>query len=397
VIDAIIEAKRILTLSRSLSQRANTYSRRITAEETSLTEEVSSLQRAVDIATTEATQRFQESPEWVTVLKQLENAQSVLHGNGPGGDLRKYTKVKKPWLLDLLIGPSSNVVSIRKDESLKLKEDYHHFRNRSAYIMFCFSATVHLGIAWAKARAEANEAFTLTPVILVGIQMFLCWLLYFYTATALRESVLKCNGSLIKPWWIHHHYWSIGTCILMLSLPVDSPSFVKANRMFLNWACLQAVVIILQNRYQRRRMYTRIALGKNSAMDVVAGESSGGSQGLLLLYPMLFAMQGLQAMVGVEMMMHTYPAMLSAEGFLELEERGSDLWGSRGVFVVGVMMLYMGSMNFLFTVMTIMQKKVARKKEQKRVTVMQNVTASQNDLVALGRVSATGAAAKKAM
>jgi len=144
-------------------------------------------------------------------------------------------------------------------------------------------------------------------------------------------------------------------------------------------------------------MYTRIALGKNSAMDVVAGESSGGSQGLLLLYPMLFAMQGLQAMVGVEMMMHTYPAMLSAEGFLELEERGSDLWGSRGVFVVGVMMLYMGSMNFLFTVMTIMQKKVARKKEQKRVTVMQNVTASQNDLVALGRVSATGAAAKKAM
>lgn len=35
-------------------------------------------------------------------------------------------------------------------------------------------------------------------------------------------------------------------------------------------------------------MYTRIALGKSSAMDVVSGESSGTSGQLLLLYPMLF-------------------------------------------------------------------------------------------------------------
>jgi hypothetical protein len=41
-------------------------------------------------------------------------------------------------------------------------------------------------------------------------------------------------------------------------------------------------------------MYTRIALGKSSAMDVVGGESSGSAGQLLLLYPMLFALQGLQ-------------------------------------------------------------------------------------------------------
>lgn len=33
--------------------------------------------------------------------------------------------------------------------------------------------------------------------------------------------------------------------------------------------------------------YTRIALGKSRAMDVVGGESSGASGQLLLLYPML--------------------------------------------------------------------------------------------------------------
>lgn len=57
--------------------------------------------------------------------------------------------------------------------------------------------------------------------------------------------------------------------------------------------------MMVQNRYQRRRMYTRIALGKNRAMDVVSGESSGGSGQLLILYPLLFALQILQCWIGV--------------------------------------------------------------------------------------------------
>ena len=60
----------------------------------------------------------------------------------------------------------------------------------------------------------------------------------------------------------------------------------------------QGVVMMVQNRYQRRRMYTRIALGKNRAMDVVSGESSGGSGQLAILYPMLFALQLLQCWIG---------------------------------------------------------------------------------------------------
>lgn len=55
------------------------------------------------------------------------------------------------------------------------------------------------------------------------------------------------------------------------------------------WSCFQALVMMVQNRYQRRRMYTRIALGKNTAMDVVSGESSGSSGQLFLLYPLLFS------------------------------------------------------------------------------------------------------------
>lgn len=55
------------------------------------------------------------------------------------------------------------------------------------------------------------------------------------------------------------------------------------------WSAFQAVVMLVQNLYQRRRMYTRIALGKNNAMDVVSGESSGSQGQLFVLYPMLFS------------------------------------------------------------------------------------------------------------
>ena len=56
--------------------------------------------------------------------------------------------------------------------------------------------------------------------------------------------------------------------------------------------------MMLQNRYQRRRMYTRIALGKNRAMDVVSGETSGGSGQLIILYPLLFGLQLGQCWIG---------------------------------------------------------------------------------------------------
>jgi hypothetical protein len=87
--------------------------------------------------------------------------------------------------------------------------------------------------------------------------------------------------------------------MIMLSLPVDSPSVAHSVQTFLWWAILQGAVILMQNRYQRRRMYTRIALGKCSAMDVVAGESSASAGQLLLLYPLLFALQGLQVRRGL--------------------------------------------------------------------------------------------------
>ena len=68
--------------------------------------------------------------------------------------------------------------------------------------------------------------------------------------------------------------------------------------------------------YQRTRLYTRIALGKARAMDVVSGESSGNFGQLVLLYPLLFWLQALQANIGVSMMLRGYGALFSPEGWL---------------------------------------------------------------------------------
>lgn len=61
----------------------------------------------------------------------------------------------------------------------------------------------------------------------------------------------------------------------------QSPSESWASRSFVFW----------WRRYQRTRLYTRVALGKARAMDVVSGESSGNFGQLVLLYPLLFWLQ----------------------------------------------------------------------------------------------------------
>ena len=57
--------------------------------------------------------------------------------------------------------------------------------------MFVTGAALSLGLHNAQLRSQAHEAFSLTPPFMVGVQIFLCWMLYLYTALALRENVLK--------------------------------------------------------------------------------------------------------------------------------------------------------------------------------------------------------------
>lgn len=345
------------TRARSLSQRVSTYNLRVVGESDALAEEIKSLQSALQEAKTAACQTGEDDN--AETLEQLATASQVLRGMGPGGDLRKLLPVKNPWLLSALVGRHINVVTLQRTQGIRLKEEYHEYRSRRGWIMFVTSTLLLLALHRARARTQSGQPLTFTPPIMVGVQFLLLFMLIFFTGLALRESVLKVNGSRIRSWWIEHHYWSIATCAILLLLPVDSASVQFCVNKFLWWAWWQSLIMILQNRYQRSRLVTRIALGKAMAMDVVSGESSGNFGQLVLLYPLLFWLQALQANIGFMMVRRGWGAASAApsEGWLDLEKHESDLRGSRGVLLVGVLMLIMAICNFRNTVATILQKR----------------------------------------
>lgn len=62
------------------------------------------------------------------------------------------------------------------------------------------------------------------------------------TVGSLRQQSRGClqvNGSGIRAWWIRHHYWSIATCMLVLTLPVDSLSVQIFVKKWVWWSCWQ--------------------------------------------------------------------------------------------------------------------------------------------------------------
>lgn len=349
-------ASKLKARARSLSQRVSTYNLRVVGETDALGEEIKSLQSALQEARNAAHRSEEENIE---ALELITAASDVLRGLGPGGDLRKLLPVKIPWLLSALVGRHINVVTLQRNQGIRLKEEYHEYRDQRGWIMFLSSTLLLLALHRARSRSQSGQSLTFTPPIMVGVQLLLLFMLSFFTGLALRESVLKVNGSRIRSWWIEHHYWSIATCAILLLLPVDSASVQFCVNKFLWWAWWQSLIMILQNRYQRKRLVTRIALGKAMAMDVVSGESSGNFGQLLLLYPLLFWLQGLQANIGFIMVRRGWSAASAApsEGWLDLEKHESDLRGSRGVLLVGGLMLIMAICNFRNTVATILQKR----------------------------------------
>ena len=91
---------------------------------------------------------------------------------------------------------------LQRMERIRLKEQYHAFRDKMGVLMYVIGAALSLGLHNAQKRSRANEAFSLTPPFMVGVQMFLCWMLYLYTALALRENVLKVSRPVHLSWML---------------------------------------------------------------------------------------------------------------------------------------------------------------------------------------------------
>lgn len=152
--------------------------------------------------------------------------------------------------------------------------------------------------------------------------------------------MLRVNGARIRAWWIRGHYYSIAACAVALTWP-DGAGRRAFGRRYQCWAAAQGLVFSLQNRYQRKRTYTRIALGRASAMDVAAGEATAVGGQLRLLFPMLFALQA--AELGCAL------AVLRGA-------RADRLWQP---WAVGALLAVQGAGNFLYTAAALFEKRRA--------------------------------------
>mmetsp|Transcript_21446 Transcript_21446/g.29805 ORF Transcript_21446/g.29805 Transcript_21446/m.29805 type:complete len:391 (+) Transcript_21446:90-1262(+) len=359
--DTVIQSDKRVSQCRALSERVGTHLQRTRAALDVLSGEATTLQQSI----MEQQRYYKDHKEKLepSVWDNLVRAQHIFEGGGPGDDLRKLIpkKDQHALIIRLLLGNTVNIVSKSRAESLALKEDYYAFKDSNAWWFLVFSLVLYAGHRYVIHLEQAQAPITFVPPLKVGLLMFLCWLLYFYVAISLRENVLKANGSKLLSWWIYHHYYSILLVLLMLTLPVDSPAVNSYSGHYLAWCVGQGVVMVLQNRYQRRRMYTRIALGKDSNMDVVAGESSGTSGQLLFLIPFLFGLQLMQFLVGLQIVQHTWRSLLTPQGWLTMEEHASDLRGSRGACVCGLLFVRMAIGNFVATMHSLAKKREFRK------------------------------------
>ncbi|KAH6832092.1 TMPIT-like protein [Perilla frutescens var. hirtella] len=325
------EVARLVEQAKELQEAAASLISRTSREEDALRQRVASLDSRINsLRTSKHDDKLEE---------ELVRARYVLSE----GDAAAFLPSKSHGrFLRMFLGPI-NVRANRKDVQLKVKEEYNNFRDRTSYL-FLFLPSLLLVL-----RSRIWEGCL--PAL--PVQLYQAWLLYLYTGLALRENILRVNGSDIRPWWIKHHYCAMTMALISLTWETgrgpDCAQKQKGVELFLKWAIMQGVAMILQNRYQRQRLYTRIALGKARRMDVVWGETAGVEGQLLLLCPILFILQGFEAYVGVLLL------KIALAGF-------SSDWQ---VITCGILLIIMAVGNFANTVQTLVTKSKVKAKIKK--------------------------------
>ncbi|XP_024397659.1 uncharacterized protein [Physcomitrium patens] len=326
---------------RSLKEAASAHSSRWQHEADTLSKQainhVSTLKKLqVDVGS--ASEKDEIDQQTADKLEEeLYRARTMLYN----GEVSSLLPAKANGVfLRMLLGPT-NVRATLKDGRYKVKEEYNAYRDRTALMFLAFPV-----ILLVLKNKIWNGCFPALPV-----QVYQAWLLFFYTSLALRENILRVNGSDIRPWWVYHHYCAM--VMALVSLTWGHPSCIRKQQgvqLFLGWAVMQGVAMLLQNRYQRRRLYTRIALGKAGRMDVVWGETAGVKGQLGILYPLLFILQGFQFFIGI---------LLLKTAIVEDKSE----WQ---IVVCGLLLVLMACGNFINTVATLVAKAKIKSKMNKK-------------------------------
>ncbi|KAA3475924.1 transmembrane protein 120-like protein [Gossypium australe] len=327
------EVVRVLEQARELHESGASLLWKISNEEQSLRQKAISLEssiRRVRSSINSLVSKKLLDPKFASKAKLLNLCISIL----TDGEAAAFLPAKAQGrFLRMFLGPV-NVRASRKEVQLKVKEEYNSYRDRTAFLFLLFPLTLLILKSWI--WEGCLPAFP--------VQLYEAWLLFLYTGLAMRENILRANGSDIRPWWIYHHYCAMLMALVSLTWEIKrQPNCAQKQRgveLFLQWAMMQGVAMLLQNRYQRQRLYTRIALGKANRMDVVWGETAGVDGQLWVLCPILFVMQGFEAYVGLLLLKTAFVGVVTE-------------WQ---VICCGILLVLMAVGNFINTIQTLMTK-----------------------------------------
>ncbi|XVF51139.1 hypothetical protein PTKIN_Ptkin04bG0160600 [Pterospermum kingtungense] len=328
------EVERVVKQARELQESGASLISKISNEEQSLRHKANSLESSIrrlrSLIHSLLSQKLLDHNLADKLKEDLQRARCII----TDGDAAAFLPAKAQGrFLRMFLGPI-NVRASRKDVQLKVKEEYNSYRDRTAFLFLLFPLILLILRSWI--WEGCLPAFP--------VQLYEAWLLFLYTGLALRENILRANGSDIRPWWIYHHYCAMVMALVSLTWEIKGqPNCAQKQRgveLFLQWAMMQGVAMLLQNRYQRQRLYTRIALGKANRMDVVWGETAGVDGQLWVLCPILFLMQGFEAYVGLLLLKTAFAGVVSE-------------WQ---VIFCGVVLVLMAIGNFINTVQTLVTK-----------------------------------------
>ncbi|XP_064392417.1 ion channel TACAN-like [Halichondria panicea] len=151
--------------------------------------------------------------------------------------------------LRMIIGDIPVILPNREDK-VTYKQQYEKFKMVNVVLMLVLgvSGFIFSDFLW--------------PTSLVHILSV--W--YYFTVT-IRELILIHNGSRIKPWWLIHHYCSIAIAALLLMWP-PGECYSMFRSQFLLFTCVLAMVMLIQFRYQRAKLYRQVAMGEKHHMTV---------------------------------------------------------------------------------------------------------------------------------
>ncbi|CAL9683426.1 unnamed protein product [Knipowitschia caucasica] len=237
-------------------------------------------------------------------------------------DMEAYLPKKNGLYLNLVLG-NINVTLLSDQAKFAYKDEYEKFKLYLTIILlfgaitclFCFNYRV------------TDEIFN-----------FL--LVWYYCTLTIRESILMCNGSRIKGWWVSHHYVSTFLSGVMLTWP-EGPMYQRFRSQFLSFSIYQSFLQFLQYYYQSGCLYRLRALGERNQLDLtVEGFQSWMWRGLTFLLPFLF-------------FGHFWQLYNSVTLFHLAQHEDCKEWQ---VFMLGLTFLVLFLGNFLTTLKVVHQK-----------------------------------------